>query len=75
MIADLKENYLHAGMSQSGVISLLGPPEYKYNNLHWEYYLPEGEFDSGDGAFFLIFDDNEIFERCDVFIERNSLWD
>ena len=74
MVADLKENYLYAGMSQSDITSLLGSPEYKYNDLQWEYYLPEGEFDPGDGALFLVFDDNELLKRCDVFIEHYSLW-
>ena len=79
MLADLEDNYLHVGMPQSDIISLLGSPDHIYNenptpsyNLCWEYYLPEEEFDSGDGSLFLIFDDNKLFERCEVFMEYYS---
>jgi hypothetical protein len=74
MIVDLEENYLHAGMSQSDIISLLGPPDLE-GNIEWEYYLPEGKSDSGDGILFLIFDDNKLFKECSVFKENYSLWD
>ena len=80
MIADLEENYLHTGMSQSDMISLLGPPDYIYDetqtqdgNIVWEYYLPEGEFDSGDGVLTLRFDDKNLFKSYNVFKERYSL--